>query len=132
LKRARIENVAVAAAIRDEEVVGVGRRRNRNLAGLDDADDAIARPGVLDPYSPRALAWRRAEQILIAAGVDESVQSAPAQDARGNIDGEAFGDATEIQLDALTREMSRVRAGIEEHVAIIDERPHGGELRFRR
>jgi hypothetical protein len=56
----------------------------------------------------------------------------PPQRVRGELDGEALGDASQIYLDAGSCEMDRMPLAIDEQIPITHERPHAGQLRVRR
>ena len=84
------------------------------------------------PIVHRRLPADVPSSVLVAAGIDESRQPVPAQDAGRDFDGEALRDAAEVDLDARPRETNRVLLTIEHHVAVVDERPHRREFRGAR
>ena len=93
----------------------------------------ITRPrasGSLMPTVHRALAGRRAEQILVAAGIDEAAQPAAPEHAGGDLDGESLRNATQVELDARTSESNRAVLGIEH--ARADSRRAAAPRRARR
>ena len=88
----------------------------------------IGHIGILDADRPHPLAGWRPQQILIAACVDEPAESPAPEHVGSNFDREAFRDAAQIELDARTGEADGVMLGIEDQIAIVDERPHRREL----
>ena len=69
---------------------------------------------------------------VVSARIDEPAEPSSPKNVRGNLDGKPFGDTAQIELDTRAREPDGVMLGVEEHIAIVDERPHGRELGGRR
>ncbi len=71
---------------------------------------------------PGVVSWRRAEGVQrAAAGADEGGSDVVGfQDVDDAVDGVAFGDATEIQLDAGLIEPDRVIGAVQDDVLVAD------------
>src|ERR1700704_4430270 len=104
MKGVWIENVSVTTTGDRQEVRVIGGGRYGGFRCLDYAEQAITRVWIPHAGSPTGLSRRRAEQVLIAARIDETGDTTPPQSAGGNLHRKSLRNPAEINRDPDTRE----------------------------